>query len=101
MPFLHVRLQCRYGKIAQFNEIMQHLVPILEAKGWRLHGAYVAQIGRLDRVYDIWEVPTANDVRSVLELAANEPEFRQWAAGLGECVAEEELELVEKLPYAH
>ncbi len=101
MPYLMVRLQCRYGKTAQFIEIMSHLVPVLESKGWRLHGAYQTQIGSLNRLYDLWEVPDANGVQGVLALAQREPEFRKWAAGLGDCLESEELELVEKVSYAH
>lgn len=100
MPYLIAKLDCRYGKVEQFTEIMRHLVPILEKKGWRLHGAYVTSIGRLNRLYDIWEMPDANHVRSVLALAAQEPEFRQWAAGLGECLESEELEFLDKAGYA-
>ncbi len=94
-----VRLQVRYGMVPKFNEIMSHLAPILEKRGWRLHGAFVNSIGRLNRCYDLWEVPDANHVGSVLELAQREPEFREWATGLAECLEEEELELMEALPY--
>lgn len=101
MAYLLVRLQCRYGKVPQFVEIMSHLVPVLESKGWRLHGAYQNQIGTLNRLYDLWEVPDANGVRGILALAGQEPEFQKWAAGLGECLESEELELMDKVPYAH
>lgn len=101
MPYLLVRLECQYGKVEKFTEIMKHLVPVLEKKGWRLDNAFVTQIGRLNRLYDLWEMPDANHVRSVLALAAQEPEFRQWAAGLGDCLISEELEFVEKAGYAH
>ena len=60
MPFMLVRLECKYGKTQEFQEIMSHLVPVLEAKGWRLHGAYQNSIGRLNRCYDLWEMPDAN-----------------------------------------
>ncbi|MCC6383069.1 MAG: NIPSNAP family protein [Dehalococcoidia bacterium] len=95
-----VRLQCRYGKTAQFEEIMSHLVPVLESKGWRLHGAYMNSIGRLNRVYDLWEMPDANAVRGVLGLAALDPEFQKWGAGLADCLEAEELELMEEVQYS-
>ena len=101
MAYMLVRLQCKYGEVARFSEIMGHLVPILERNGWRLHGAYVNSIGRLNKCYDLWEVPDANGVRSVLGLASQDPEWQQWASQLAEVLEEEELELMEKLPYAH
>jgi hypothetical protein len=99
MKYLLVRLQVRYGKVREFSEIMSHLAPILEKKGWRLRGAFVNSIGRLNRCYDLWEIPDANHVESILQLAAAEPEFQEWAAGLGDCLESEELELLNALPY--
>ena len=100
MAFMLVRLQCKYGKTRQFEEIMSHLVPILEGKGWRLHGAYQNRIGRLNKIYDLWEMPDANAVSSVLALASQEPEFQEWAAGLADCLEEEELEYMNELQYS-
>lgn len=100
MPYVLVRLQCRYGKTEEFQEIMSHLVPVLEDKGWRLHGAYQNRIGRLNKCYDLWEMPDANHVSSVLALAREDPEFREWAAGLPDCLEEEELEYMNELPYS-
>jgi len=100
MPFMLVRLECKYGKTQEFQEIMSHLVPILESKGWRLHGAYQNSIGRLNRCYDLWEMPDANHVSSVLQLAGKDPEWSKWSSRLGECLEEEELEFMNELPYS-
>jgi hypothetical protein len=99
--YLLVRLQLKYGMAERFNEIMSHLVPILEKNGWRLHGAYQTAIGRLWECWDLWEVPGASGVQSVLATAMRDKEMREWAAVLVECVEEEELRYVVKLPYAH
>jgi hypothetical protein len=98
--YLLVRLQLKYGAVERFTEIMSHLVPILEKKGWRLHGAYQTTIGRLWEAWDLWEVPGASGIQSVLGAALDDAEFREWAAHLPECVEEEELRYVVKLPYA-
>lgn len=100
MPYMLARMEVAYGRIGEFSKVMAHLVPILERNGWRLHGAYVNRIGRLNRCYDLWEIPDANSVRSVLEIANSEPDFREWAPKLNELLLEEELELMELLPYA-
>ena len=99
MAFMLVRLEVAYGRVDEFSEIMSHLVPILEKKGWRLHGACVNRIGRLNRCYDLWEMPDANAVQSVLEVAAQEPEFAEWSPKLNDILLEEELELMNELPY--
>jgi hypothetical protein len=99
MPYMLVRLEVAYGRTDEFSEVMSHLVPILESKGWRLHGAFVNRIGRLNRCYDLWEMPDANAVQSVLQLAAQEPEFAEWSPKLNELLLEEELELMSELPY--
>jgi hypothetical protein len=99
MAYMLVRLEVAYGRVNEFSEIMSHLVPILESKGWRLHGAFVNSIGRLNRCYDLWEMPDANAVQSVLQLAAQEPAFAEWSHKLNELLVEEELELMNELPY--
>lgn len=100
MPYMLVRLQCAVGKTQQFNEVMSHFVPILEDKGWILRGAFATSIGRLNRCYDLWEMPDANHISSVLQLAAQEPEFVKWGQQLAECLEEEELEFMDELPYS-
>ena len=40
-------------------------------------------------------------VGSVLEASSHDTEFREWASLLPECVEEEELRYLTKLPYAH
>ena len=101
MAYMMARIQLKYGRAEQFYEIMSHLVPVLEKNGWSLVGAYQTRIGRLWECWDIWEIADANQVGSVLELSLEDPEFREWAAKLPECVEEEELRYLEKLPYAH
>ena len=100
MPYMLVRLEVAYGRVGEFSEVMTHLKPILERNGWRLHGAYVNQIGRLNRCYDLWEIPDANSARSVLKIANSEPEFQEWAPKLNDLLLEEELEVMDTLPYA-
>lgn len=100
MVYMLVRLQCRYGKVQQFSEILGHMVSALERAGWRLHGAYQVEIGRLMRVYDLWEMPDANARTSMIAEAAKDPEFRQWSAGLADCLESEKLEIMTELPYS-
>ena len=99
MSYMLVRLDLNIGKVSEFSEIMSHMVPVLERHGWHLRGAFVNRIGRLNRCYDLWEMPDANAVSSVLEIAGQDPEFSEWSDKLQGIVVSEELELMEKLPY--
>jgi hypothetical protein len=99
MPTMMARIQVKYGRAEQFYDIMTHLVPVLERHGWNLLGAYQTQIGRLWECWDIWEVADANQIRSVLDLALQDAEFQEWAGRLPDCVEEEELRYLEKVPY--
>tara|TARA_Y100000994_G_scaffold222427_1_gene202679 strand:- start:182 stop:496 length:315 start_codon:yes stop_codon:yes gene_type:complete len=99
MSYMLVRLDLNIGKVSEFSEIMSHMVPVLERHGWHLRGAFVNRIGKLNRCYDLWEMPDANAVSSVLELAGQDPEFSEWSDKLQGIVISEELELMEKLPY--
>jgi len=99
MTHMLATVQVRYNALNEFCELMKHLVPILEAKGWRLQSAYVVSVGRLFKVYDLWQIPDANSFRSVLAAASAEPEFRRWAARLNECVESEQIELLQTLSY--
>ena len=100
MSYMLATLQIRYGKVEEFTGIMEHIVPALEKRGWRLHGAWMISIGRLNKVYDLWEMPDASHVRSVLEVVNRDPAFREWADKLPDCVESEGIEMIEKLPYS-
>jgi hypothetical protein len=100
MSFMMARIQLKYGKVEQFNEIMSHLVPILEKNGFTLLGAYQTRIGTLNECWDVWEVPDANGIQSVLQQAHDDSEFAEWAGRLPECVEQEEIRYLEKLPYS-
>jgi len=92
-------VQVRYNALNRFCELMRHLVPILQTKGWKLQSAYVVSVGRLFKVYDLWQIPDANSFGSVLAAASAEPEFRRWAGQLSECVESEQVELLETLDF--
>ena len=98
MTHMLATIQVKYGMVPKFCEILEHLVPILEKKGWRLIAAYTNSVGRLFKVYDLWEIPDANSFGSVLGQVLEDPEFQEWAALLPDCVESEQIELLDKLP---
>ena len=97
MPYLLTKLEIRYGKLEEFNKIMMSTNPAAEKKGWKLIGGYTNKIGRMMRVYDFWEVDDANAVLyGMNELMDGNEEL---AAAYGKIVLNEELELMETMPY--
>jgi hypothetical protein len=79
---------------------MGGLVPILEGRGWRLVGAYVSVVGRVGQVIDVFEVPDADAVPSVLAAVKAEPEFAAIAAEIAELVDQEHTMLAVDAAYA-
>lgn len=98
--YLLATLKVKYGQQRKFYEIMDHLKPALEEKGWKLLGAYQSAIGPLNTVIDLWEVRDPNSVTETLATVGKDPEFAKWAALLPEVVEEEVLQLMNKVPYS-
>ena len=100
MVYMLATIKLRPGKLQQFNTLLSHLVPIFEERGWKLPGGYLNTIGRLNSVVDLWQLPDANAVQSVLMQASQDPEFQKWAPQIDECVEDETLQIMTKLPYS-
>lgn len=97
--YLHVTMKIRPGQITRFNAVMAEVVPEMEARGWKLLGAWSNLIGRLDTVVDLWQVEDANAVLTTLTAAAGHPDFPRWYETLSDVVLEETLQLMLPLPY--
>jgi NIPSNAP len=94
------RITIRYGKIAEFVDAMQRLVPIMEENGWRLHASYQTIIGNLHEAYDIWELPSADAVGAGLVAAAADSRFPEIAPDLAAAIESETLSIVTKTPFS-
>jgi hypothetical protein len=94
------RIVIRYGKIAEFIDAMQRLVPIMEEKGWKLLAAYQTVIGNIHEAYDIWELPDANAVGEGLAAAAADTRFGDLMPDLIDAIESESLTLVAKTPFS-
>ena len=99
MGFMFAKVQLKYGQLPLFAEVMSHIVPTMESKGWRLMGAYRTTLGTLYEVWDLWEVPDANATQNDLAAAVADPDVAAWAARLRECVETEELRFLAELTY--
>jgi NIPSNAP len=94
------RIVIRYGKIAEFIDAMQRLVPIMEEQDWKLLASYQTVIGNLHEAWDIWELPDANAVGVGLAGAAGHPSFSDLLPDLAAAIETETLSIVAKTPFS-
>jgi uncharacterized protein with GYD domain len=98
--YLIAEIDLQFGRIAEFNEIMGQIVPILEKEGWKLEAAYMTIVGRVGHVIDIFEVGDANEVTSVQAAVRSHGEFRDLMARFVDVVDEERTMLAVRTPYS-
>ncbi len=99
MAYVFAHIKLRAGKVQKFTEMLGSLAPLVEKHGgWKLQGSYFNVIGRLNTVVDVWEVPDANSVQTTLEIASQDPEFQKWVPVIEECIEDETLQVMTKLP---
>ncbi|MBK9178083.1 MAG: NIPSNAP family protein [Acidimicrobiales bacterium] len=98
--FLHVTLKIRQGMMGRFDAVLAEMVPALEEAGWRLVGAWTTTVGRLNTVIDLWELPDADAVESVLAAVSGHPDFGRWYAELSAVTEDEVLALMTPTAYA-
>jgi hypothetical protein len=99
MVYMFANIKLRPGKLQKFTEMIGTLASVLEEKGgWKLHGSYFNSIGRMNTVVDVWEMPDANAVQSTLELASQDPTFQKLIPVIEECIEDETIQLMTKLP---
>ncbi len=99
MAYVFAHIKLRAGKVQKFTDMLSSLAPQMEKHGgWKLQGSYFNVIGRLNTVVDVWEVPDANSVQTTLEIASQDPEFQKWVPVIEECIEDETLQVMTKLP---
>jgi NIPSNAP len=94
------RIVIRYGKIAEFVDVMSRLVPIMEDNGWKLLASYQTIIGNVHEAWDIWELPDANAVGAGLAAAVADPRFHDLMPELTAAIESETLTVVVKTPFS-
>src|SRR3954452_14638753 len=94
------RIVIRYGKVAEFIDAMQRLVPIMEEQDWKLLASYQTVIGNIHEAWDIWELPDANAVGAGLAGAAGHPSLHNRLPHLAGAIESESLSIVAKTPFS-
>ncbi len=98
--YLHVTIQLVRGKNAVFVDAMTEMVPALEEFGWRLVVAVTPLVGRLNSVFHVWRVPSADGVVSALARVRSHPDAKRWHAAYAESILDETVQLVVPLAYS-
>ena len=98
--YIHATLKLRLGGYERFCESMAKQIPILESYGWKLVGAWVTPVGRVNTVIDVWEIPDANSFFDATDRWRATPEFQEFRAVTAEVVEEEILSMARKVPYS-
>jgi hypothetical protein len=99
--YLHVTLELAANGVARFVGVMEEAVPILEAQGWRLHGAFLQRTGRLNTAIDVWELEDFGHFDRGLQGLIAHPRFPALKQGLDEAVLKETVVFADKAPFAH
>lgn len=94
MVYLQASIKLYPGKLQEFTNLINTLLPLVGKHGWKLVGSYATIGGRLNTVMDLWEVPDPNAVQAVL----SDPEFAKYAPQINSIVEDEVLTILTKLP---
>jgi hypothetical protein len=92
-------LEIEANGFGRFVALMGEMVPILEAEGWKLEGAYMHTSGRLNTVVDLWRLEDYNHYGRGLQVLMAHPEFPRFSQTLGEVVRNENVVFLQALEY--
>ncbi|MCY1270750.1 hypothetical protein D9M68_697280 [compost metagenome] len=99
--FMHATIKVDPYRLQDFLDVLLNkLVPILEERGWKLHGSFVQRYGavRPAVVIDIWEMQGMEHVESVMsgDFYRKDPRYIEAMEVLKPAVISEELIFMEK-----
>lgn len=94
MVYLQASIKLYPGKLQDFTELINTLLPTLGKHGWKLLGSYATMAGRLNTVVDWWELPAPD----ALQAALSDPEFGKYVDRINSIVEDEVLSILTKLP---
>ncbi|MGH2937947.1 MAG: NIPSNAP family protein [Solirubrobacterales bacterium] len=100
MPLLYANVKLRYGKLAEFNETVTELLPLVERQGWKLVVSWSTVVGDINEVHDIWEIPDANTIPESLAGLAAEAGFPELMEALCGQIEREVFRLIAKTPFS-
>lgn len=98
--YMHVTLEIHAAGLAKFLDAMEKTaVPILEAEGWRLAGAFIQRSGRLGNVIDLWELDDFQHYDRALKAFGAHAAFPAFKKVLEETVISETIVFADAASY--
>ena len=94
MVYLQASIKLYPGKLPDFINLLNDLIPLLARHGWKLMGSYASVVGRLNTAVDFWELPDPNAAAALL----SDPEFKKYEPRIAAIVEDEVLAILTKLP---
>ncbi len=94
--FMQAVIEAHTGKLPKLQETLLRIFPIMEGQGWKLHGCFVHQTGRIHTVTDFWELEDMEHVRRARAGLAQHPDYPEIRVALAECIANETLTFMER-----
>jgi quinol monooxygenase YgiN len=94
MIYLQATAKLRPGKREEFVSLLNTLLPVVGKHGFKLLGSYMNVVGRLNTIVDLWELPDANALKTLL----SDPELQRYAPQFNEIIEDEQNVFLTKLP---
>lgn len=98
--FMKATIKVDAYQVEEFlDALTDHLVPLMEDQGWRLHGCFVERYGPVKPavVIDIWEMQDMAHVERVMrdDSYRSDPRYQLCQPVLASAVLEEKLDFME------
>ena len=94
MIYLQASIKLHPGKLQDFTNLINELLPVVGKHGWKLVGSYATLVGRLNTIVDLWELPN----EAAIAAAMGDAELQRRGGKIAEIIEDEVFTLLTKLP---
>lgn len=94
MIYVQASIKLHPGKLQDFTNLINELLPVVSKHGWKLVGSYATLVGRLNTVVDLWELPN----EAAIAAAMGDTELQKRGARISEIIEDEVFTVLTKLP---
>ena len=94
MIYLQASIKLHPGKLQDFTNLINELLPVVSKHGWKLIGSYATLVGRLNTIVDLWELPN----EAAIAAAMGDAELQRRGGKIAEIVEDEVFTVLTRLP---
>lgn len=95
--FVHASMTLAPGKEQEVSDLLARSLPLLVVHGWTLTGSFRVLSGPTRTIWNLWDIPDANDFVALPAKLAADRELRQIMSGLEEAMIHNELNLMNQV----